>query len=253
LDLLLSSSDDEAVRLVRVVDKCSSPHTAKVLVRGVPAEGIIDSGADITIRGAQLFRRVATVARLKKGDFHPADCTPRTYDQKPFKVDGKMEMDITFDGRVIKTPVYIKMDAHDQLLLSEGVCRQLGITYHEKVKGSKEKSGARDGPSEKQAVVPSVRVRLVQSVNVLPHQGVMAQVRVDPGWDADSPLLVESLEQDAGLKLADSLVKVDSEDSTHVLLTNSSGCSRSVEAGTELGEAVPATVIPPGSQVNTGE
>ena len=32
------------------------------------------------------------------------------------------------------TPIYIKMDAPDQLLLSEGVCRQLGIVgYHESV------------------------------------------------------------------------------------------------------------------------
>ena len=31
----------------------------------------------------------------------------------------------------MKTPVYIKMDAKEQLLLSEGVCRQLGVvTYH---------------------------------------------------------------------------------------------------------------------------
>ena len=31
----------------------------------------------------------------------------------------------------MKTAVYVKMDAPEQLLLSEGVCRQLGIlTYH---------------------------------------------------------------------------------------------------------------------------
>ena len=29
------------------------------------------------------------------------------------------------------TPVYLKMDATDSLLLSEGVCRQLGmVSYH---------------------------------------------------------------------------------------------------------------------------
>ena len=34
----------------------------------------------------------------------------------------------------MQTLVYIKMDAPDQLLLSEGVCRQLGIvTYHQDV------------------------------------------------------------------------------------------------------------------------
>ena len=35
---------------------------------------------------------------------------PLNYDQRPFKLDGKVNLDITFDGK---------------LLLSEGVCRQL--------------------------------------------------------------------------------------------------------------------------------
>ena len=39
-----------------------------------------------------------------------------------------------FDGDIMRTPVYIKMDAPVQLLLSEGVCRQLEIiTYHSQV------------------------------------------------------------------------------------------------------------------------
>lgn len=60
------------------------------------------------------------------------DKTPYTYDQKTFRLDGKLELDITFQGRqTMLTPVYLKMDAHDSLLLSEGVCRQLGIiSYH---------------------------------------------------------------------------------------------------------------------------
>ena len=40
----------------------------------------------------------------------------------------------------MKTSVYIKMDAYDQLLLSEGVCRQLGIiSYHSDVYPGKQK------------------------------------------------------------------------------------------------------------------
>ena len=56
LDLLLSSSDEDEdnVRLVRVVDKGSLPHTAKVLIQ-VPAEGVIDSGADIMPRCSALW------------------------------------------------------------------------------------------------------------------------------------------------------------------------------------------------------
>jgi hypothetical protein len=45
-----------------------------------------------------------------------------------------MDLEITFDDKTMCTPVYIKMDAADQLLLSEGVCRQLGVvTFHPKV------------------------------------------------------------------------------------------------------------------------
>ena len=45
-----------------------------------------------------------------------------------------MDLDVSFNGKVMNTPIYIKMDAHDQLLLSEGVCRQLGIiSYHSEV------------------------------------------------------------------------------------------------------------------------
>ena len=252
LDLLLSSSDEDEdnVRLVRVVDKGSLPHTAKVLIQGVPAEGVIDSGADITIMGAKVFRTVATAARLKKRDFKPADRTPRTYDQKPFTLDGKMEMDITFEESVIRTPVYIKMDAHDQLLLSEGVCRQLGIiTYHEKVETTRGKAGKHDDAKKASAVVPSVCLSLVRSTYVLPHQGVVARVQVSPGWDADSPLMTEcreELEQETGLQLVDSLLKVDPDGTAQVVLTNSTGCSAMAEAGTELGEAVSATVVSPG-------
>ena len=95
--------------------------------------GIVDTAADITIIG-DLFRKAASVAHLKKRDFRPADKTPRTYDQKPFKVDGKMDLDISFEDITMQTPVYIKMDAADQLLLSEGICRQSGIViYHEEV------------------------------------------------------------------------------------------------------------------------
>ena len=65
------------------------------------------------------------MAHLKKTDFKPADKTSRTYDQKSFKVDGKTDLDISFGDVTMRTPVYIKMDAADQLLLSESVCRQL--------------------------------------------------------------------------------------------------------------------------------
>lgn len=116
---------------VKVDDKGSLPRCVKVEMQGVPMHGIVDSGADITIIGGRMFKKVATVAKLKISDFRQ---TARNYDQKPFKLHGRMDLDITFYGKVMRTPVYIKMDASDQLLLSEGVCQQLGIvTYYPEV------------------------------------------------------------------------------------------------------------------------
>ena len=45
----LESDDGEDLRRVRVNDKGSCPQLAGVEIQGVPAQGIIDSGADISI------------------------------------------------------------------------------------------------------------------------------------------------------------------------------------------------------------
>ena len=71
-----SDSSDE-IRQVRVQDMGSQPHCAKVNVQGVPVDGAVDSGADITIIERDLFKRVATVAKLRKKNFKPPDKVPR--------------------------------------------------------------------------------------------------------------------------------------------------------------------------------
>lgn len=64
----LSEEEEEpGVRQVRVSDHGSKHQCVKVRIQRVPAYGIIDSGADITIIGGGLFRKVAAAARLKNG------------------------------------------------------------------------------------------------------------------------------------------------------------------------------------------
>ena len=160
MDLLFSdSSSDTETCLVQVKDQGSSLKYARVEIQGVPCAGAIDTGSDITIVGGELFRKIASVARLCKRDFKKADKRPVAYNRQTFRLHGRMDLHITFDGTEMITPVYIKMDAKEQLLLSEGVCRQLGIvSYHPDVK-SRCKKG-------KDAQVPLVRVRLTRSVTL---------------------------------------------------------------------------------------
>ena len=70
LQELLYSDEDDGVRVVRLSDKGSRPQCVKLQVQGVPAYGIIDSGADITIMGGVLFKKVAAVqeARPEEAD-----------------------------------------------------------------------------------------------------------------------------------------------------------------------------------------
>ena len=60
LDFLLPDSGVEksGVNTVRIRDKGSKPREVLVYMQGVPATGVIDSGADITIMGAELFKKV---------------------------------------------------------------------------------------------------------------------------------------------------------------------------------------------------
>ena len=140
-------------------DKESHPQSVRVVVAGVPVD---DTAADITIVGAETFKRIAAVAKLRKRDLKPDD-------QTIFRLDGRLDIDITFQEQTMKTPVYVKMDANEQLLLSEGMCRQLGIVqYHEQVS---------PGGNQKPVCVPMVRVHLVQTVKLRPNESLMAEVK----------------------------------------------------------------------------
>ena len=146
----LYTDSEGTVDTVRVSDKGSRPQYVNIQVQGVPTTGVIDTGADITIMGGNLFKKVAAAARLRKKDFKKPDRVSRTYDKRQFKLHGRMDLEISFNVKVLHTP---KMDAHNQLLLAEGVCSQLGIVeYHEDVwPGRKLDMGTEEAQQELQS------------------------------------------------------------------------------------------------------
>ena len=244
-DLLYSSDSDdgEHVKLISVTDGGSRFQLARVDVQGVPADGVIDTGADITIMGKELFAMVAAAARLRKRDFRKADTVPRTYDRKIFHLDGCMDLDISFADKKMKTTVYIKADAHDQLLLSEGVCRQLGIvTFHPMVQPQKVKKRQRET-----SLVPTVRVNLVKSLHLLPHQSAVVQVNFEgAGGELKQPMMVESGEtaaQTSGLTVEDAVTAQREDGCAQLVITNSWGFTQSLPEGTCVGHAEAVEVV----------
>ena len=164
------------------------------------------------------------------------------------------------------------MDAHDQLLLSEGVCRQLGIIqYHcdvETWRGGRKKSALPAPESKPQeepqppatdrtlsimaphaaeqgAKVPTVRVNLVQSVQLLPHQSLVVEVSFtgDEERNDVEAYLLEPTKLKSGLQLEPSLLSVSPEDGVLAVVNNPTGCSMSMEEGTLLGEATPVSLV----------
>ena len=237
LEYLLSGSDEETVKNVELKDRGSEPKCATMLLQGVQATGLIDSGSDITIMGGELFKEVAITAKLRKRDLLRADKTPKTYDQKPFTLDGRMMLSIEFDGRSLTTPVYLKMNSPDGLLLSEGACRQFGIiSYHPEVHPLREaKNQTNTESSATESKVPLVKVSLVRTVNLLPHQSIIAQVQCS---ERSATCLVEPtqcLEQETGVQVEATLIVTDSDGIANLVLSNSNGYSCHVNGGKTVG------------------
>ena len=247
---LLPDSDEEEssaqVDEIRVSDQGSRPQMVRVVIAGVPVQEVVDTAADITIIGAEVFKRIASVAKLRQRHLKPVDKTPHTYDRRTFHLDGRLDLDVTFDGHTMTTPIYVKMDAKEQLLISEGVCRQLGIVnYHEEVV---------PGNSGKGTSVPLVRVELVQTIKLRPEESVMADVRlVGEGVHSghrdtsatEGVLLIKSDKPQHGTRITTSLVAPTADGVTQVVVYNSHSLTHKIAEGVVIGQAVPVEVIEP--------
>lgn len=67
LNLLFSDSEGvDGMKQIHVSNNGSSSQNARVDVQGVPADGIVDTAADITIMGGKLFPLVAAATKLRK-------------------------------------------------------------------------------------------------------------------------------------------------------------------------------------------
>ena len=85
------------------------------------------------------------------------------------------------------------MDANDQLLLSEGVCNQLGIvTYHHDVHPGNIQPTIPHATHITEAIVPMVRVNLLQFVKLPPQSSTVVQVKVTETLE-NTTLLLEDL------------------------------------------------------------
>jgi len=189
-------------------------------------------------------------------DLKKADRIPSTYDQRTFSLDSRLDLDINFDGKSLNTPVYIRKEAQDQLLLSEGVSRQLGIiSYHRDVHPLqqlvKDPHSVRAKSEGLEAQVPLVRVHLVQTLNMLPHQSMGVTVRLDGSCGNRDTLMVEpsnEISETAGVCLEAALINASSDGFAYLVLSNTNGVSCQIDENTCIGVVHEVSLVDPGTQ-----
>ena len=166
-----------------------------------------------------------------------------------------MELNIAFGDKEMTTSVYIKLDAADQLLLSEGVCRLLDIvSYHSAVeiwrggRATKKKAtvsvdqGEDVGCDDGAAHVPTVSG--VRSIRVLPHHRVAVPVEVTGIDDSTGTWVVEPEELDS-FQVEESLLSLCNEENPAV---NSTGFTQTLPHGTRVGTIVECSEVKPTTQ-----
>ena len=158
----------------------------------------------------------------------------------------------------MKTAIYVKMDAPEDLLLSEGVCRQLGIlTYHPEVQPLRAK---RSEQTDEKAMgsempelqagcqVPMVRVRLVKGLWILPNQSTLAEVELcsQEFRDTHRPMLFEpdgSLQGEYNVHVEDGLLQINEGKTAMLSVVNHLGFTQELEKGAEVGGVTPVELV----------
>lgn len=106
-----------------------------------------------------------------------------------------------------------------------------------------------DQPSEdKCCTVPTVRVRLIQDVRVLPNECVTAQVRLEGemATTKQQPFLVETdpdVSKQTKMQVFDAVLHAAEDGTAQLSLLNQLGACQKIMKGTDIGKATPVDVL----------
>ena len=149
------------------------------------------------------------------------------------------------------TPIYIKMDAHDQLLLAEGVCSQLGIVeYHKDVwPGTKMNMEAIKAHELKAIDAPLLsvkQVRMSREATIPAGKAVIIPVTIEGIKSQNGPLLLEKFSDDfegTGLEMERSLFQQTENGETMLTIFYTSRFTEKILKDMVIGEATDVQAV----------
>ena len=89
------------IRTRSYTDNGRESRCVEVKIEGVPVTGLIDTGSDITIVRGDLLYHIVSTAGLEASKIRSVDQMACTYDQKPITLDGKIDLNISFDENTL--------------------------------------------------------------------------------------------------------------------------------------------------------
>ena len=230
----------------------SKARHVKVKIEGIPVTGIIDTGSDITIINGKLFKNVVDAAQLSSEAFKPANKQACAYSGQPIALDGQMDVTISFESHDIRTTIYVKLQAPDQLLLSESVCRELSIVkYHSLVHSVEsevmEGSGLRQENSNNKSENTIAKVKMIRTVRIPANHAAVVPIQVVDKTDEidetgllllePNPVLGEALSID------NFLVQLHNGESTAITISKYSTTTHILNEGDEIGTVSRVNVV----------
>ena len=77
-----------------------------------------------------MLKTVIAKAGLKKEEFKTVDKQVLTCNKQRTTLDEWVDININFEDKQVYATIYVKIEAPNPLLLSEAVCKQLGIVQY---------------------------------------------------------------------------------------------------------------------------
>jgi len=129
-DQMLSGSYVHAAEVDAVSGLVGPLYFTQVEIAGIPMETVVDPGSSATLLYFELFKSIGKQAQIPPDALKFPDIILRDYSQRPIPIGARVDLSITWQGKTVTTPVYLRSDlgmTGEPCLLGTNVVIPLGM------------------------------------------------------------------------------------------------------------------------------
>ena len=200
---------------------------ARVAIKGMPIEGLIDPGSSATFISYSLFREIGKRAKLSSRALELPTLTLRDYSQNPIPIGAQVSLTFQWHDRVVTTPVHTRSDAvpiAEPCLLGTNVVIPLGLMMLDE--GVESRGGTEVSANSTPVSVTQATVCLVGTQRIPGRCAKMVTVESGEGFPTGVPVVFEpnpKWMKETGLEVESSLVELNAQRQMELVLHNPSG------------------------------